>query len=434
MTIRPVEFLGFVIFSVCFSIFLFLKNLVLLFSFSLVLLFSLSLFFFSVSSTVAGGGGAHKGYGSTAAKQRQLMERKTTGSARRVQESDERWPAITSGHVAKKTCRAIGMETLTTKDIPTGDADSLSDRFGELVESHESFKFQVLKNPGWLAGMTEDDVLKRVNVGVEGGATGAAQGASAIVLASPGLSVIVEAIDLARKIFPRMKNYRIACAMQLLVFFCVDPQAAMGSEGSTKDTADHGDKPRYFARPVIVLITILNIIAYDCVEAGKVPEKGILYIVCGTAALLGGVACSSILMLHMCPYANHEESIPRKHFGVPQLSYMQIQCALYLKVSHFLTVFTHGFFFSRHPGVLPACAAVRATNGSIVEAGKVPENWPIVRSIAALMGAPSTLMLYMWSPHQPRGTHLPKTCPRASTDPIRSLPEGVHLSVRRKNP
>ena len=90
-------------------------------------------------------------------------------------------------------------------------------------------------------------------------------------------------------------------------------------------------------------------------------------------------------------YTGHEESILREHFGVPQL---QIHCALYLKVSDFLTVFTHGFFFSRHPSVLPACAAVRATNGSIdyVEAGKVPANLPVVRSI---MGAPSTLMLYM---------------------------------------
>ena len=259
----------------------------------------------SVSSIVAGGGGAHKGYGSTAATQRQLMERRTTGSARRVLKSDERWPAITSGRVAKETCRAISMGTQTlTKDIPTGDAD----RFGELVESQEGVKFQVWKNRGWLAGMTEDDVLERVNVaigmgtqipstkdipaidadtfgdrfgklvescdgfagihpehkfpivqvlknrgwltGMTGvaveGATGTAQGASAIVLTSAGLSIIVEAIDLARKIFQRMKNhmiYRIACTMQLLVFFCVDPQAVMGS---TKDTADHDDIPRYF--------------------------------------------------------------------------------------------------------------------------------------------------------------------------------------------
>ena len=47
----------------------------------------------SVSSAVAGGGGAREGYGSTAAKQRQLMEGRTPGSARKVQKRDERWPA-----------------------------------------------------------------------------------------------------------------------------------------------------------------------------------------------------------------------------------------------------------------------------------------------------------------------------------------------------
>ena len=49
-------------------------------------------------------------------------------------------------------------------------------------------------------------------------------GSAAIVLASPGLSVILEAIDLSRKIFRRMKNYviyRIACTLQLLVFSCL---------------------------------------------------------------------------------------------------------------------------------------------------------------------------------------------------------------------
>ena len=46
----------------------------------------------SVSSTVAGGGGAHKGYGSTAAKQRQLMESRTP-CAGKVPKMDERWPA-----------------------------------------------------------------------------------------------------------------------------------------------------------------------------------------------------------------------------------------------------------------------------------------------------------------------------------------------------
>ena len=39
----------------------------------------------SVASAAAGGSGAHRSYGSTVAKQRQPMESKTPGSARKVQ-------------------------------------------------------------------------------------------------------------------------------------------------------------------------------------------------------------------------------------------------------------------------------------------------------------------------------------------------------------
>ena len=48
----------------------------------------------SVSSAVAGGGGANLGHGSTAAKQGQLMEGGTSGGVRKVLKSDERWPAL----------------------------------------------------------------------------------------------------------------------------------------------------------------------------------------------------------------------------------------------------------------------------------------------------------------------------------------------------
>ena len=70
------------------------------------------------------------------------------------------------------------------------------------------------------------------------GVADVAHGASAIVLTSPGRSVVAEAIDLAREIFPRVTSsviYRIASALQLLVFFIlaalrVNLQEVMGSE------------------------------------------------------------------------------------------------------------------------------------------------------------------------------------------------------------
>ena len=131
---------------------------------------------------------------------------------------------ITGDHVAiaNEKCRLIGFGTKipTTKDTPANEADTLRDRFGKLVQGCDGFagvhsedKFQivqVLKSRGWLAGMTGDGVnhapsLNQANVGIAvDGATVAAQGAAAIVLTSPRLSVIVEAIDLSSKIFQRM--------------------------------------------------------------------------------------------------------------------------------------------------------------------------------------------------------------------------------------
>ena len=71
-------------------------------------------------------------------------------------------------------------------------------------------------------GVNHAPALKKANVGIAAdGATVAAQGAAAIVLTSLGFSVIVEAIDLSRKIFQRMKNfviYSITYTLQLLVF------------------------------------------------------------------------------------------------------------------------------------------------------------------------------------------------------------------------
>ena len=106
---------------------------------------------------------------------------------------------------------------------------------------------------------------------------------------------------------------------------------------------------RYFGFPVMamVFIAILNdgtitSIAYDYVEAGKLPEKWNLPVVCSIASLLGGVACGgSMLMLYMCLSSTELDSVLVKYFNVEKMTYRQIQCALNLMVSmsDFLTVF-----------------------------------------------------------------------------------------------
>ena len=161
-------------------------------------------------------------------------------------------------------------------------------------------------------GVNDAPALKKANVGIAvEGATDASQSAAASVPTSPA-SYIVEAIDLSRKIFQRIKNYEIyrtACTLQLLVFFflatkCVDQETVMGGEGFLDKSQVQDDDhkiPRYFSScdgngPYHILNdgTIISI-AYDYVEAGKVSEKWNMPVVCSIAALLSGVACGSTL-------------------------------------------------------------------------------------------------------------------------------------------
>ena len=228
-----------------------------------------------VSSTVAGGGGANKGHGSTAAKQRQLMEGRTSGGARKVQKSDERWPAL----------------------WPSWDADA-----PELKKAHGG-------------------------IAAEGSATD---------LTRPGHPVIVEAIDLPRKILQRMENYVFHCAvctLQLLVFIflatlLVDPETGFWDKSVVQD--DDRNIPRYFALPGMAMTVVCSFAGFAC----------------------GG----SMLVLYMCLAPIEFDSFLAKYSNVENLTYRQIQCALEGSMSDFLPVLaarTHGFFFTSRPGFSP---------------------------------------------------------------------------------
>jgi H+-transporting ATPase len=99
---------------------------------------------------------------------------------------------------------------------------------------HKYIIVEALRQLGFAVGMTGDGVndapaLKRADVGIAvQGATDAARAAADIVLTSPGLSTVVEAISVARCIFQRMVTfitYRIAATLQLLTFFFIAGKA-----------------------------------------------------------------------------------------------------------------------------------------------------------------------------------------------------------------
>jgi H+-transporting ATPase len=71
-------------------------------------------------------------------------------------------------------------------------------------------------------GVNDAPALKKADCGIAvSGATDAARAAAAIVLLTPGLSVIIDAIKESRRIFQRMNSYaiyRIAETLRVLLF------------------------------------------------------------------------------------------------------------------------------------------------------------------------------------------------------------------------
>ena len=132
-------------------------------------------------------------------------------------------------------------------------------------------------------GVNDAPALKKADCGIAvSGATDAARAAAAIVLMTPGLSVIIDAIKESRKIFQRMNSYaiyRIAETLRVLLFmtlailiFNFYPLTAV----------------------MIVMLALLNdgailSIAYDNVQYKDEPEAWNMRLVLGIATVLGVV-------------------------------------------------------------------------------------------------------------------------------------------------
>eukprot|EP00743_Colponemidia_sp_Colp-15_P005755 GILK01006186.1.p1 GENE.GILK01006186.1~~GILK01006186.1.p1 ORF type:complete len:1042 (-),score=202.42 GILK01006186.1:164-3166(-) len=297
--------------------------------------------------------------------------------------------------IAKETARALGMndcilnaEALTDKNISETQRSEIVDRADGFAEVFPEQKFQIvemLQKRGYRCGMTGDGVndapaLKKAEVGIAvSGATDAARGAADIVLTLAGLSVIIDAIIQARKIFNRIRNYliyRIACTLQLLVFFFI---SILGFNPSTYGKDGNGEDVPYltFRLPVIalVIITVLNdgsmiTCAYDYVIPGQKPERWNLKRDLIMSSVLGGVACiSSLVWLHvsLCCMAGY--GILVEWFNQDAITFPQVLAILYLKISlsDFLTVFsarTEDWFWTRKSGNALLLASIFATLAS----------------------------------------------------------------------
>jgi H+-transporting ATPase len=216
-----------------------------------------------------------------------------------------------------------------------------ADGFAQVFPEHKFHIVDVLQRRGHIVGMTGDGVndapaLKKADCGIAvSGATDAARAAAAIVLMTPGLSVIIDAIKESRKIFQHMNSYaiyRIAETIRVLLFMTLSilvfnfyPVTAV----------------------MIVLLALLNdgailSIAYDTVTYSKRPVAWNMRLVLGIATVLGvaGVIASFGLFY-----------IGERVF---HLNREVIQTFMYLKLSVAgqLTIFvtrTRGPFWSMRP-------------------------------------------------------------------------------------
>ncbi|MEA5509891.1 plasma-membrane proton-efflux P-type ATPase [Crocosphaera sp. UHCC 0190] len=254
--------------------------------------------------------------------------------------------------IASETAHQLGLKgdildaSLLEKAAPH-QAGQVADKieaaagFAQVFPEHKYHIVEVLQQRGHLVGMAGDGVndapaLKKADAGIAvSGATDAARAAADIVLLTPGLSVIVEAIQESRRIFQRMNNYaiyRITETIRILLFMTLSILV-------------------YNFYPVtaimIVLLALLNdgaiiSIAYDNTRPANRPETWNMPIVLGLATILGvtGLA-SSFGMLYLGErYFNLDRSI--------------LQTLIYLKLSiaGHLTIFvtrTKGPFWSIKP-------------------------------------------------------------------------------------
>lgn len=101
--------------------------------------------------------------------------------------------------------------------------------YARVFPEHKYGIVKALQSRGHLVGMTGDGVndapaIRQANVGVAvSDATDAARAAASLVLTAPGLSVIIKAVEEARKIFERMNSYAIYRIVETIriMFFVV---------------------------------------------------------------------------------------------------------------------------------------------------------------------------------------------------------------------
>ncbi len=242
--------------------------------------------------------------------------------------------------IAQETAKKLGMGTNILDAATLGDEkQQKTPAVGKAIEAADGFaqvfpehKFHIVED---LQTRTRRQRRDEDAGGTLFRATDAARAAAAIVLMTPGLSVIIDAIRESRKIFQRMNSYaiyRIAETLRVLLFmtlailiFNFYPLTAV----------------------MIVMLALLNdgailSIAYDNVHYKDEPEAWNMRLVLGIATVLGLVGPIAAFGLFFL--GDRVFHLDRPH--------LQTMMYLMLSVAGHLTIFqtrTRGPFWSIRP-------------------------------------------------------------------------------------
>jgi len=214
-----------------------------------------------------------------------------------------------------------------------------ADGFAQVFPEHKYGIVKALQARGHIVGMTGDGVndapaLKQADMGIAvSGATDAARAAADLILTAPGLSVMIRAVEEARRIFERMNSYavyRITETIRIMIFVVL----AMIVFNFYPITAI-----------MIILLAFLNdvpimTIAYDRTRLEPRPVRWNMNRIITVSSVMGvtGVA-GSFLMLYI--------ALNLLHLGIAQ-----VQTYIFLKmaVAGHLTLFvsrSKGFFLRK---------------------------------------------------------------------------------------
>ncbi|KAL6071260.1 Plasma membrane ATPase [Balamuthia mandrillaris] len=267
--------------------------------------------------------------------------------------------------IAVETARSLGMglNILTPNMLEDPQSPLLveeADGFAQVFPEHKYDIVERLQRLKHIVGMTGDGVndapaLKKADIGIAvADATDAARAAADIVLLSPGLGVIVDAILGSRKIFQRMRNYTIysiASTVRIVLTFTLLPTIF----------------DFYFPVILTAILALLNdgtilTISKDRVKPSQEPDVWNLPRIFVIAIVIGlYLTASTVVLFIIVELTDWFED----WFGLPELSEDELRGLIYIQVSisSQSTIFitrSQRWFFSSRPSILLVIAFILA--------------------------------------------------------------------------